>query len=217
MLDSLVCFLDAIRWPEMLGAFASVATAMIALCALRTWRHQEKAKIKAEFLDALIDTVHSYIAEMSRPLTLLKMAKIGIEAHMPTWERTGQSDIAVKGAIAYIQRSEGRDSERLLKRLETVQPLAIRLRSLAAKGQIFELSGYEKCQRSIAVLTSHFDRLEGFMAVMGSPSLNWEHPEVLGLLKDILDIDPDEIRKNMRDENATLLKFTSASYKRIYG
>lgn len=174
MCDALIWSLDAIRWPETISAFAAVATAIIAFCALQTWKHQDKAKGKAQFLDALIEAAHTYIAEIPRPITLLEMAKIGMQGHAPTWDTAKQEDIALKGAIAYIQKNGERDGKRLLDELETVQPSVIKLRALAAKGQVFKLDDYAKCQNAVAMLTWHFDRIEAFMAVIGTPSWNWE-------------------------------------------
>lgn len=217
MCDALVWSLDAIRWPETISALAAVVTAAIAFYALQTWKHQDKAKREAEFLDALIEASHNYIAEIHKPVTLLEMAKIGMTSHAPTWENGKPEDIAVKGAIAYIQKNGEHDGKRLLEVLEAVQPSVVKLRSLAAKGQVFKFDDYAKCQKAVAVLTWHFDRIEAFMAVIGSPTWNWEHPEVLGHLKDVMAIDPDEIRKSIQENNVALLEFASQAYKQIYG
>ena len=73
-----------IGWLEIIKALAPLATAFIAIIALRNWKRQDKAKREAEFLDALIDASHSYIVEMLKPITFLQMAKIGMEIHAPT-------------------------------------------------------------------------------------------------------------------------------------
>ncbi len=217
MCDVLVWSLDAIRWPETISALSAMATAIIASCALRTWQHQDKAKGKAEFLDALIEAAHTYIAEMPKPITLLEMAKIGMQSHAPTWENGGQADIAIKGAIAYIQKNGEHDGKHLLEVLETALPSVVKLRSLAAKGQVFKFNSYAECQKSVAVLTWHFDRMEAFMAAIRSPTWNWDHPDVLRLLKDVMAIDPDEIRNSIQENNVALLEFASEAYKQIYG
>lgn len=217
MCDALVWSLDAIRWPETISALAAVATAIIALCALQTWRHQDKAKGKAEFLDALIEAAHTYIAEMPKPITLLEMVKIGMQCHAPTWENGEPEDIAVKGAIAYIQKNGEHDGKRLLEVLKTVQPSVVKLRSLAAKGQVFKFDDYAKCQNAVEVLTRHFDRIVALMDVIGSPTWNWEHPEVLRHLKNVMAIDPEEIRNSIQENNDALLEFVRQAYKQIYG
>lgn len=220
MCDALVWSFDAItsiNWLDVIKALAPVATAIIAFVALRNWQRQDKAKREAEFLDALIEATHTYIAEMPKPITLLEMAKIGMVSHAPTWESGDDGDKAVKGAIAYIQKNGEHDAKRLLDTLESVQPSTIKLRSLAAKGQVFKFNGYAKCQNAVAMLTWHFDRIEAFTAVIGSPSWNWENPEVLKHLKDVMAIDPNEIRKSVQENNVAIIEFASDTYERIYG
>jgi len=206
-----------VNWLEIIKTLAPVATVFIAFTALRSWQHQDKAKREADFLDALIEAAHSYIVEMPKPITILEMAKIGMESHAPTWEIGEQADIAVKGAIAYIQKNGERDARRLWEALETVQPSVIKLRSLAAKGQIFNFDGYAKCWNAVVMLTSQFGRIEAFTGFVGSPAWNWEHPEVLKRLKEIMAINPDEIRDSLQKCNAVLLEFVSATYGRVYG
>jgi hypothetical protein len=194
-----------------------VVTAVIAFLALKNWQRQDKAKREAQFLDALIEAAHTYIAEIPRPITILEMAKIGMMSHAPTWEDGDEADIAVKGAIVYIQKNGEAHAKRLLEALEAIQPSVIKLRSLAAKGQMFKFNGYAKCQNAIAMLTWHFDRMEAFAAVIGSPTWNWAHPEVLKHLKDMMAIEPDEIRKSVQENNVALLEFSGETYNGIYG
>lgn len=217
MCDVLVWSIDAIRWPETISALAAVVTAAIALFALKTWRHQDRAKHRAEFLDALIEAVHTYIAEMSKPIALLEIAKIGMSCHAPTWEKSERIDVAVAGAIAYIEKLGEHDGKRLMEALEAVKEPLIKLRSLAAKGQVFKFDNYAQCQNAVAMLTWYFDRIEAFMTVIRSPTWNWENQEVLKRLNDVMAIDPDEIRKSIRENNVALLEFAGETYKRIYG
>ncbi|WP_341644339.1 hypothetical protein [Thauera sp. SDU_THAU2] len=220
MCDALVWSFDAITsvsWLEVIKALAPVATAIIAFVALRNWQRQDKAKREAEFLDSLIEATHTYIAEMPKPITLLEMAKVGMESHAPTWESGDDADKTVKGAIAYIQKSGEQDAKRLLDVLEAVQPTTIKLRSLATKGQVFKFDNYAKCQNAVTELTWHFDRIEAFTAVIGSPTWNWERPEMLGTLKGVMGIDPNDIRESLKKNNVAIIEFASGAYKRIYG
>ena len=117
-------------------------TAAIAFRALKNWQRQDKAKREAQFLDALIEAAHTYIAEMPKPITLLEIAKIGMESHVPTWETGDQIDKAIKGAIIYIGKNGEREAQRLLDALKIVEPSVIKLRSLVAKGQVFGFGDY---------------------------------------------------------------------------
>jgi hypothetical protein len=81
MCDALVWSFDAITglpWLEITKAIAPVATTVIAFLALKNWKRQDRAKRQAEFLDELIEATHSYIAEMSKPVTLARFVNIGI-------------------------------------------------------------------------------------------------------------------------------------------
>ena len=107
--------------------------------------------------------------------------------------------------------------KRLLEVLEAVQPSTVKLRGLAAKGQLFNFDGYEKLRRAVNSLTWQFDRMEASCAVIGSPTWNWEHPAVLKHLKDVMAIEPEEISKSVKENNVAVLEFASDTYKRIYG
>lgn len=209
--------LTSVNWLEVIKALAPVVTAGIALYALNIWRRQDKAKREAEFIDSLIEAAHAYIVEMPKPITLMEMAKIGMTSHVPTWEAGEEAVNAVRGAIAYIEKRGEPDSKRLLDALEAVQPSVIQLRSLTAKGQVFKFADYSKCQNAVATLTWHFGRIEAFTAVIGSPTWNWEHQEVLQHLRDVMAIDPNEIRTSIQENNVAVLKFAQETYERIYG
>jgi len=101
---------------------------------------------------------------------LLEIAKIGMVSHVPTWESWTEEDKIVKGAIAYIEKRGELASKHLVGVLEAVQPSTTKLRSLAAKGQVFEFKGYARLQKAVASLTAQFDRLESLAAVIGSPT-----------------------------------------------
>lgn len=220
MCDALVWPFDAItsiNWLEFIKALAPVATAIIALIALRNWQRQDKAKREAEFLDALVEAMHTYIAEMPKPITFLQGVRIGMASHAPTWENGESAEKAIKGAIAYIKKYGEHDAKKLLEILGAVQPTVIKLRSLAAKGQVFNFKDYAKCHNAIAELTWHFDRLEAFAFVIRSSTLNWEHPEVLDTLKNVMGVEPDGIGQSLNKNNVALIEFARDTYKRIYG
>lgn len=217
MCDALVWSFDAIAglpWLEVVKATAPVVTAVIAFLALKNWKRQDKAKRQAEFLDELIETAHAYIAEMSKPVALVRFVSTGMESHAPLLEGGDQS---VKGAIAYIAKRGVEDSKHLLAALEVVQSATIRLRSLVAKGQVFKFDGFAKCQNAVAKLTWQCDRLEALTAFIASPSWNWENPEVLSHLRNLMAIKADDILKSFAEDNVAIIEFVVETYGRIYG
>lgn len=209
--------ISSIPWLEVIKTLSSVAMAVIAFFALKNWQRQDRAKREAEFLDALIDSTHTYIAEFAKTFEFFKIVKIGMECHEPTWENNLQEDIAVKGAIAYINKDGEYAAKRLLEMLAVVQNSVIQLRSLVVKGQIFNFTDYTKCLNAATILTWHFDRIVSFTTLIGSRTWNWENQEVLKLLKKMMAIDPDEIQKSIQENNALLIEFAQDTYKQIYG
>lgn len=206
-----------VAWLELIKALAPIATAVIALLALRNWQRQDRAKRQAEFLDALIEAMHGYIVDMHKPVELLRMAKIGMASHVRNWEESETDDKALKGAIQYITSRGEQDGKRMTQALNAVEPSVIKLRSLMTKGQIFSFPGYAKCKNAVTLLTWHFDRLLSFNSMIESPTWNWEHPEVSGLLAKVMAIDPDDIRQSIEENDVAVIEFARDAYNRLYG
>ena len=219
MNETLIWLVDAlayINWLEVFQALAAVVTAIIAYAALKNWQRQDKAKREADFLDSLIETSLMYMTEIPKLIQLLEVSKIGMASHVPIHEVGSRDDKAVEGAVAYIKRKGEHDSKRLLDALKIVQPSVIRLRSLAAKGQIFKFKNYANCQKAVMLLTWHFDRIEAFATVIGSSSVNWDHPEVQKQLRIAMDMDPSEMRGSIAEKHADLLEFAVDTYNEFY-
>lgn len=201
------------EWLDLIKTLAPVATATIAFTALKNWKRQDKAKREAEFLDALIDAMHTYVAHMSKPIGFLEVIKIGFESYIPI----GQSeDPEVKGAIAYIQKNGEQISSRLRESLETARPSVAHLRALITKGQVFEFNNYRVPQNAVTMLTRQFDIIEAFGALIGSSTLNWAHPKVLEALKNVMSTNPNDIRSALQKDNVTILEFAQETYKKLY-
>lgn len=208
--------LDITGWPwlEIIKTLAPVTTAIIAFIALKNWKRQDKAKREAEFLVELLDTVHEYINGLSAPLTHAEFIRIGVGAHAATWE---EGDQFIEGAISFIEKRGEATSKKLLESLAPARPLAVKLESLIAKGQVFGFENYDLCHRDIRQLTWVFGRLETFAAMIGSTSLNWDNPEVTSCMRSIVDVDVAQLRRHIQDHNLLVIGFVTTTYREIYG
>lgn len=216
MCECLVWIASNFRLTETITATASIATAVIAFLALQTWKKQDQAKVKSEFLDSLVESTHAFIAEIHKPIMLLEIARIGIKTHRPAFSGTDMAEVSPEGAVAYIKKYGDQHGKRMLEELGSIQPIVIKLRSLAAKGQVYKFDGYARCYNAVAVLTSHFDQLEAFTATIITPGMNWDNSEVLGLLKKVIAIDENEMRASVEKHNVELLEFARLAYEEIY-
>jgi hypothetical protein len=206
--------ITGLPWLEIIRALAPVATAIIALIALKNWKRQDKAKREAEFLVELLDTVHEYINGLSSPLTHAEFVKISVDAYAPTWEG---GDRFYKGAIAYIEKAGAEASKKLFATLVPVRPLAVKLESLIAKGQVFGFRGYDQCHADVRNLTWVFARIEALAAAIGSTSMNWENSEVEEFIKGGVNMDVAQLRKHVQDRNLLVIGFVTNTYREIYG
>lgn len=204
-------------WFDLIRTLASVTTPVIALLALRNWQRQDKAKREAEFLDSLIDAAHIYILETAKPIGLLNFVKIAIVSHAPTWEDGVEEDKAIKGAVSYIVKYGESDGKRMMEALEAVKPSRAKLQSLATKGQVFKFDGYNKGFNAVAMLTWQYDRIEALASLIAQRTLNWDNPEVLKVLKKVIEIDASQVQAGIAEHNVSLLQFVRETYAGIYG
>ena len=181
------------------------------------WRRQDKAKRQSEFLDDLIEATHTYVVEVEKPIEMMRLSRIGMDSHVQNWAEGSEEDKRVAGAIAYIQKRGEDHGKRLSAILMEAEPALVRLRTLSAKGQMFGFTDYKKCQDAITLMTWHVGRITSYLSIIQSPSWNWEHPEVRGLLVKVMAIDTDEMRTSIAQNNVALLTFAQETYQRIYG
>lgn len=212
-LQSIQLFLRDIDWTLIIQGGIGVWMAIIATVALRTWKHQTKAKKQIDFIDDLTDTIHAFILSMSAPIEYIKYAKIGINCHA---DYHGEPDnIKNPEAVAFIKK-EGKSTRLEIKKcLETTRPILSKMRTLEAKGQIFGIEDYTKCQIACRMLGQSYNQIEAFSYVIGNPNLNWENPEVQKTLDSVLSIDPENIRSNLDEQNSQFLLFAKQVYGKI--
>jgi len=201
------------NWPEIVKCIASIWVAAVATLALKTWRRQSKAQKQIGFMDDLTDSVHEFIVSLSGPIEMVKYIKIGIEsyARMPDLD----AEIDNPEAVAYIQKHGKEDSKRLYEYLKSCNPALIRIRSLSAKGQVLGLKNYIDCYSACSMLTWQHDRIQALCYMIGSDSLYWKNPKVQELLSKVIQLDPEEIKKGIEEQNAKFLAFVKENYEKI--
>jgi hypothetical protein len=217
MADILETILQNMRgwnWAEIVKCGVSIWVAIVATIALKTWKRQSKAKKQTDFMDEITNCVHEFVTEMSAPTEMLKYIKIGIESHSRAPDLP--SGIENPEAVAYIQKHGKEDSKRLIEYLNLCNPSLTKIRSLSAKGQVLGLKNYAECQNACTMLTWQHERIQALCYIIGNPSLNWENPEVQGTLSKVIQLDPEEIRRELGEYNAMFLIFVRENYRSIF-
>lgn len=206
-------FLDKIEWLNLIQTIAVIFAAYIAYTALHTWKHQAKAQKQTDFLDQLTDSVHEYIQSLSHPIELVKFIHIGFENYnnLPSNSNHQYSNI-----IAYITAKGDEDSKELWEPLNSASHLVAKIQALVAKGQVYGFMDFNKCQESIQMLLWQHQRLQVTALSIGSTSPNWEHPDVIKGIENMLTVQPDDIENHLQEYNLVFLSFVQKNYQSIF-
>jgi hypothetical protein len=205
--------LAKIEWLNLIQTFAVIFAAYIAYAALHTWKHQEKAKKQTDFLDQLTDYVHEYIQAISQPIELVKFTYIGFESYrnLPSNLEHQHSNI-----IAYIKSRGSEDAKKLWETLNRASHLVAKIQALVAKGQVYGFINFNKCHDSIKMLLWQHRRLQVVASIIGNPSFNWEHPDVIKGIDNMLTVQPSDIESHLQNYNMEFLAFVQENYQSIY-
>jgi len=199
---------------EIVKIGVSIWVASVATLALKTWKRQSKAQMQINFMDEITNSVHDFITAMSAPIASVKYIKIGFESYasMPNLIH----DIENPGAVAYIQKRGEEDSKKLLEYLNLCGPSLTKISSLSAKGQVLGFKNYSVCQNACIMMTRQYERIQSLCYLVGSPSLNWYNSEIQNTLKKVMQLDSEEIKKEIDAYHVSFLTFVKENYEKIY-
>ena len=193
---------------------AGLWVAIIATCALRTWKYQTRAEKHIQFMDELTDTVHEYIQAMSAPIEMLKYIEIAIEAHSETASLKHES-AKNAGVISYIENCGKDDQTRLIEYLDKVRSIMSRMTSLAAKGQVMGFENYRQCYDACEMLAWSYRQIEAVAMIIGNEHLNWDNEMVQQALDKVMAVKSSSIRENLEKHNRIFLEFVKQNYKSL--
>ena len=199
-------------WSAIIQGVAGIWMAFIATCALNSWKRKIKTQKHIDFIDELIETIHAFILSMSAPVSFLKFAKIGIDSYAGIH---GESEeIKNPEAVAFIRKRGKSTKEDTQECLNAVRSILSRMKSLVAKGQVFGIENYSKCQNACSMLEWSYNQTEAFFLIIGNPNLNWNNPDVERLLDKVLSFDPVRIKSNLTKQSSEFLLFATRAYEK---
>ena len=207
-------FLISIDWLSAIEAIATILTLYVAYSALHTWKHQSKAQKQTDFLDGLTDKVHEYIQALSQPIYFLRTIHIRFESHKHFNVEADQKPHS--HIIKYIELHGKEDSDALLKHMTNSNDLFAQINSLTARGQVYKFKNYTACRDAINMLLWQHNRLQAVAAVIGSQNMNWDNPEVMKSIENMLTVDPDSVDQYITQSNLKFIGFVNENYTEIY-
>ena len=199
---------------EMVQIIVGIWVASIATIALSTWKCQIKAHKHIEFLDELTDTIHDFILSMSEPIAYLKFTKMKIDCYTGIH---GEPDgMENPEAVAFIKKRNKSADDDIRKYLTDIRPILSKMQSLVAKGQIFGIDNYSKCQNTCEMLEWSYNQIEVFCYIIGNQSLNWRNPKVQETLNKALLVNHEDINNNLTQQNVEFISFAKQAYNAVY-
>ena len=202
------------NWLEILKTSTGFGTAIIAWLALQNWKRQSKAQKETAFLDEITDAIHEFIDLIAAPMEMVRFIKIGVSSYsgLPQLDRS----LKYPEAVAYIQKQGAEDAKRLYEYLKPCTPILSKIRSLVAKGQVFEFEDYSECQNACRLITQQHEQIQAICALIGNPNWNWQNPQVEKTLGGVLAIDPDQMKQQVEQQNVKFIEFVRKSYAAAY-
>lgn len=219
MFNVFFSFVGKLCLVEIITILANMATTVIAYYALQTWKNQDRAKIKYDFLDNLVETTHTFIQRMSDPIERFKFIKLAVLCHKPLRanDEKNNNNMDAPCIIAYMKKSGESDGKHLSLLLASIQPESARLHALVTKGQVFNFDEYIQCQDAVNVCSRSFDRLAHIASFLSlSSSWNYESPDILQKATDIMNIEVEDVKKSIDDANVILIEFATKAYEKLY-
>jgi len=198
----------------MLTAVAGIWLAVIATCALHTWKYQTRAEKQIQFMDRITDIVLEYIQAMNAPITELQIVEMAIEAHSET-ASLRHEDAKNVGVISYIMKKGKADQTRLNEYLDKVRPIMIRMMSLATKGQVMGFKNYKQCYNACTMLAWSHGQIGAVSGMIGSADLSWDNEAVQKTLDKVMTIKAHSIRENIEKHNVIFLEFVKLNYQSL--
>lgn len=200
----------SVDWIAVAQAAASVATLMVALKALNTWRSQKRTDRVVSLIDEITDAIHEFIQGIATPIQILDFIHIGIESKK--FDSGLNPKTKHPQAIRFIETDGSKYASQLMSELSACQPIAHRIESLLVKAQIFSINGFRECDEACRLIIWQYQRLTSVYAMLSSPNLNWEHPKISQNLDNVLDITPDSIRTYLAENQIVALNFLRDLY-----
>ena len=166
-------------------------------------------------MDELTDTVHEYIQTMAGSIQVLGHIEIAIESHSEV-AAIRQNTARNAGIISYIQDDGKAGQAMLAEYLNKVRPIATRMLSLTAKGQVMGLENYNQCHDACTKLAWHLKYLESVAFTIGHSSLISENEKVQQTLDKMTSVKSQSILEDIEKQNGEFLKFIKQNYQSLF-
>lgn len=201
-----------------LGSLISgISTAAIAICAwfgLRSWKSQERAKVRIRFLDDVLSSTYQYLNEIGPLIHAIKSTEIGIQSYCEV-ERVGGNEDRFAGLGKYVEAWGEKASGQILTELGKIRPIRTHIQTLSVKGQVLGFDGFEECFNACELIVSSCRQIEGYNSVIMSSGWNYDNPEVQSTIDHVFEnVTSEKLQSNLSEGEKMLLSFVKRQYEK---
>jgi len=213
-ITNIICVLSNWEWSSIIQSSTSIALVLIAYVGLTSWKRQHKSQKATNLLDELTDSIHDFVQSISIPIQRLRFIHIRIDCYQ--FNTDLNKELAYPEAISFIEK-EGREvAAELIASLQPCENTVHKIRSLVVKGQVFNIKDFNECQNACNLITWQYDRLQVVYAILSDQNMNWQHPEVIKHVGNLLDITSEDIENYLKENQVEFLKFVKEAYAHEY-
>lgn len=204
------------EWSKIIPSLASIITTVIAYKALTIWKQKAKANKKSEFIDTFIDEIHVFIVKIQPAIVSYKHIKMSVDIYNNTDKLNPINNKPPPPYATYIIKKGTQDSNSLSILLKECVNTMSKIRSLVAKGQIYDFTDYDKCQNASNLILWQYDRLIAVVSMISNQSLFFENSTIQESIAKVLSPEPEDMEDYLKKQNILLLKFAKKNYAKIY-
>lgn len=196
--------LSTIPWFDLIQTVSAVAIIIIAWMALQTWKDENKASKRTDFLDELADSALEYINRIDSAVSMLGLIKFDLSNHVVVGEEFNSYDNPK--LVSFIKTYGRKYGDTLSKTLEDSQNSLAKLGALNAKGKIYDFEDYDVSRDAYRGLAKQHRRMQNLSVILRLHP-NWENEKVCSVVEEIARLDPDDIKKELYRNRESLLVF----------
>lgn len=199
------------NWVIIIQSAVSFATVFIAYKALNIWKEQHKAQIIITFLDQFIEILHQYINVITPAINKYEYISNYIDCFADTKSRDRYQSI-----VCFIKKYGKEESDLLQKLLTDCFQVISKLNSLAVKGSVYDMQGYQKIITECANLDRIYGFLHKIMSALDSINCDWDNDNTKRIYVELFAHDHKELTDQMNKSQIVINDFIKTIYGKHY-
>lgn len=202
-------YLNIMHWVKYVPQWIIAITACFGLL---TWKKKLSYERKMGIVDNFHGAVYEFILKIGSKIQILDILKISIESYEETFKiDQHRQQQFVCGLQEFIETSGKDYCNQLRDELSNlpimhIYTLSTKIRALNMKNSISAVNCYNQ-------LAWFYDTIQKTAAKLGMTSLYWKNPEVVKGMKELCNLNIDQLKESLKVAEQLMLEFARENYK----